>query len=190
MSEQSQSLQNVIRFVFLDRDGVVNRKMPEGEWVTMPAQFEMLEGVAEAIATLNRLDIKVIIVTNQRGIADGLYSEEQLTGIHEHLRELLAKQSAHVDAIYYCPHERNACDCRKPKTGMFLQAFAAFPGASPANSLMVGDSLSDIEAGSAIGMPTAFIEVGAHQSPGASKARTLATYRAASLSEFVRTWFG
>lgn len=179
------------RFVFLDRDGVINRKMPEGAWVTTPAEFEMLEGAAAAIATLNRRDIRVVVVTNQRGIAVGLYSEAELASIHTHMQSLLADAGARVDAIYYCPHDRESCACRKPKPGMLLQAFVDFPGADPTNSLLIGDSLSDIEAGRAVGMPTVFIHGEAStRSSGAAKALALSTYNAASLSAFVTANFG
>ena len=176
--------------MFLDRDGVINRKMPEGKWVTSTAELEMLKGAAAAISVLNRLSIRVIVVTNQRGVAAGLYSEAELVAIHVHLQALLANGNAHVDAIYYCPHDRGECDCRKPKPGMLLKAFADFPGAGPSNSLMVGDSLSDIEAGLAAGMPTVLIEGDpSTQSPGTVKARTLATYCSGSLNDFVMTNF-
>ncbi len=186
-----QYLRESIRFVFLDRDGVLNRKMPEGSWVTSPACFEMLDGAAAAIAALNRLGIRIIVVTNQRGIAAGLYSEAGLSAVHEHMRALLVAEHAHLDAIYYCPHDRDACDCRKPKPGMLLQAFADFPGAGPGNSLMIGDSLSDIKAGRATGMATVFIDGDAStQSPGANTARSLADYCSDSLASFVQAAFG
>ena len=186
-----RDLRESVRFVFLDRDGVINRKMPEGEWVTTPAQFEMLDGSAAAIAALNRLGTRIIVVTNQRGIAAGLYSEAGLATIHEHMRTLLAAENAHLDAIYYCPHDRVACSCRKPQPGMLLKAFEDFPGATPANSLMIGDSLSDIEAGRAAGMRTVFIEGDAStQSPGAMQARALADHCSSSLAAFVEATFG
>jgi D-glycero-D-manno-heptose 1,7-bisphosphate phosphatase len=181
-----QSLSERIRFVFLDRDGVINRKMPEGQWVTSPAQVEMLEGAAAAIAKLNRLGIRVIVVTNQRGIAVGLYSESELFAIHGHLRALLASQDAQLDAIYYCPHDRQGCACRKPKPGMLLQAFDDFPAANASNSLMIGDSLSDVQAGQAAGLPTVFIDGDlSTQAAGASQARALATYCSGSLASFI-----
>jgi D-glycero-D-manno-heptose 1,7-bisphosphate phosphatase len=180
-----------VRFVFLDRDGVLNRKMPEGNWVTSPGLLDMLDGAAAAVATLNQLGIRIIVVTNQRGIAAGFYTEAGLAAVHEHMRARLAAENAQVDAIYYCPHDRNACDCRKPKPGMLLQAFGDFPGSGPANSLMIGDSLSDIEAGRAAAIPTVFIDGDAsNQSPGAAKARSLADYCSGSLAAFVQAAVG
>ena len=160
--------------------------MPEGEWVTSVAHFRMLPGAAAAIANLNHLGVKVIVVTNQRGIAAGLYSAPQPFPIHEHMKVLLRNEGAGIDAIYHCPHDREGCSCRKPKPGMLLQGFHDFPEANPLNSLMIGDSLSDIEAGRAAGMLTVFIEGDARtQAGGAPAARTLAAYCSPSLASFI-----
>jgi D-glycero-D-manno-heptose 1,7-bisphosphate phosphatase len=94
----------------------------------------------------------VIVVTNQRGIALGLLSEADVRSVHEKLQSHLAAYGAHLDAIYFCPHDNGECNCRKPGTGMFELAFRDFPGASPDNSVMIGDSASDILAGAGMGM--------------------------------------
>jgi len=179
-----------IRYVFLDRDGVLNRHLPGG-YVSSWEQCEILPGVAEAVARLNRSGRKVIVVTNQRGIALGLYSEADLYVLHERMRVHLAGHGAYLDAIYYCPHNHGECQCRKPETGMFEQAFEDFPGATAGNSVMVGDSASDIEAASRLGMRSVFISDPA-AAPRSDKARaaSLATVRAASLLEFVKTCLG
>jgi histidinol-phosphate phosphatase family protein len=166
-----------IEFVFLDRDGVINRKQPEGHYVTGPAQLELLPGAAEAIARLNRSGRKVIVVTNQRGIAQGLMSEADLAEIHAHLRAELARSGAHLDAIFHCPHSRGECTCRKPATGMIEAAFRQFPGANPHNSILIGDTLSDIQCGRAAGMRTIFIE-------GESNHRKAGFETAAALADF------
>jgi D-glycero-D-manno-heptose 1,7-bisphosphate phosphatase len=174
-----------IAYVFLDRDGVLNRTLV-GSYVVSWEQFEVLPGVEQAVAQLNRSGRKVIVVTNQRGIALGLHSEADLRALHDHLREHLAMHGAHLDAIYYCPHDNGECQCRKPQTGMFEQAFQDFPGASASNSVMVGDSLVDVEAASRLGMRSVFISDPAAQ-PGsdAARASTLATAVAASLLDSV-----
>ena len=136
-----------ISHVFLDRDGVLNRKPAQGGFVTHWEEFELLPGVDDAIATLNRSGRKVIVVTNQRGIALGLYSLPDLERMHNQLQALLGQRGAQLDAIYVCPHESGQCNCRKPLTGLFEQAFLDFPDARPQSSVMVGDSLRDIEAG-------------------------------------------
>jgi D-glycero-D-manno-heptose 1,7-bisphosphate phosphatase len=174
-----------IKYVFLDRDGVINRKRREGEYVTRWEEFDLLPGVAGAIASLNRSGYKVIVVTNQRGIALGLMTEAELGTIHDRLRGVLAREDATIDAIYYCPHTENECHCRKPQTGMLEAAFRDFPGASPENSVLIGDSLSDIECGRRIGMTTIFVE-GEESRESADLAKKIADVLAASLSDAVR----
>jgi len=166
------------RTVFLDRDGVINRKMPEGEYVSSWERFELLPGVGEAIAKLNHAGLRVIVVTNQRGVALGLYSAADVQAIHEQFQASLSKYSAHIDGFYFCPHDKRECDCRKPLPGMFEQARKDFPEVEAKTSLMIGDSLSDIEFGRNLGLKTIFIEGDAHarqyQKPGAVKAAELA----------------
>lgn len=140
--------------VFLDRDGTVNVKAREGAYVTGPDELRMLPGAAAAVAELNRAGLRVVLVSNQRGIARGLMTTDDLDGIHAALARELAGAGAHLDAIHVCPHEAGACDCRKPGIGLFEQARAADPGIDFAHSIMVGDAASDIEAGRAAGMLT------------------------------------
>jgi D-glycero-D-manno-heptose 1,7-bisphosphate phosphatase len=178
----------LVRYVFLDRDGVLNRKMPEGAYVCDWAQFQWLPGAIEAVARMNRAGLTVILVSNQRGIALGLYTPEQLDLIHASMRSELAGHGARVDAIYYCPHDQGECHCRKPETGLFEQAWQRFPQANAQNSLLIGDSLSDIQAGHRLGMKTIFIDGEAdRQKAGASVAAELADEVAGSLLEAVET---
>lgn len=120
--------------------------------LTQPANSIL--GLASAIALLNQASRAVIVVTNQRGIALQRLSESDLLRLHEDLQSHLDSFGAHLDAIYYCPHDYDQCDCRKPATGMFEQAFRDFPGTCPKNSVMIGDSDSDIVAGNTLGMKT------------------------------------
>ncbi len=175
-----------VRFVFLDRDGVLNRKPDDGKYVTRVAELTLLPGVGEAVAQLNRSGRKAIVVTNQRGIALGLYTQEDLARIHDELRRVLAEKGAHLDAIYVCPHNNGQCNCRKPLSGLFEQAFHDFPDATPANSVMIGDSIRDIEAGARLGMRTVFILDGsASGSAIQARAAALANVAAPSLAAFV-----
>ena len=174
-----------IDFVFLDRDGVLNQKARPGEYITSCEELVVLPGVPEAVAALNRSGRRVIVVTNQRGVALGLYTLEDLAQIHDKLTKELAERGAHLDAIYFCPHDKGQCACRKPGTGMFEQAFRDFPEAKPERSLMVGDSLRDIEAGQAVGMSTAFVTDGDSASEDDLRATRLATVVVRSLSELV-----
>ena len=144
--------------VFLDRDGVVNEKMPEGRYVTRWSEFRLLAGVPDAIGRLNRAGLRVVVVSNQRGIALGFYTAADVEAIHSALQQVLAAQGAHVAAFFYCPHDKKQCNCRKPLPGLFEQAVAVFPEIQTAASVMIGDSLSDIEFGRRLGMRTIFIE--------------------------------
>ncbi len=175
-----------LRYVFLDRDGVINRKPQEGEYIDRWDKFQILPGVESAIAGLNRSGRQAIVVTNQRGIALGLYTALDVEAIHNRLQEHLRRHNAHIDAFYFCPHDKNQCNCRKPRTGMLEQAFHDFPEASPANSIMIGDSISDIQAARACGMPSIFIAGDpATQKPGADQAMLMADSTAASLWDAV-----
>jgi D-glycero-D-manno-heptose 1,7-bisphosphate phosphatase len=172
----------IIETVFLDRDGVINRKMPEGRYVTRWNEFQMLPGVPQAVALLNNAGIRVIVVSNQRGIALGLYAAEDVRALHAELQSLLHTHAAHIDAFYFCPHDRQQCDCRKPLPGMFEQAAADFPSITAATSVMIGDSLSDIEFGHRLGITTVLLDgEPALQKPDMAAARDLAGLRFASL---------
>ena len=141
--------------VFLDRDGTINVKAPEGDYVKHPGELRLLPGAARAIRRLNDEGILTVVVTNQRGIALGRMTERDLRDVHEALGELLAAQAgARIDAFLHCPHESGTCQCRKPGTGMFLEAQRRFPEIRFASAVMVGDSPSDVEAGRALGMAT------------------------------------
>ncbi len=173
-------------YLFLDRDGVINLKLPQ-RWVTRVEDLVLIPGAAQAIARFNAAGIVVLVVTNQRGVALEYFSLQALETVHNHLRELLSASRAHLDAIYVCPHARDACTCRKPLPGLFHQAFAEYPLARPDNSLMVGDSLSDIQAGFGIGMPTVFIRnAGRDGDADVREAERLATWSASSLEACAR----
>ena len=181
----------IVRYVFLDRDGVLNRKLPEGAYVSDWAQFEWLPGVVEAIARMNRAGLTVIVVSNQRGVALGRLSVEQLELIHGQMQNHLAHHDARLDAIYYCPHDHGECHCRKPDIGLFEQATKDFPEIDAENSVVIGDSLSDIQAGRRLGMRTIFIQGEPdRQKAGAEAAASLADAVAASLLQAVEKHLG
>ena len=143
--------------VFLDRDGVINRKVPEGDYVKSWREFEFLPGVFDALRLLKLQGFRLIVVTNQRGIGRGLFSEQDLASIHSHMQEELEKAGGGLDAIYHCPHELNSCDCRKPATGLFLRAQKAFPDIEFAKSIVVGDTIGDMRAAQRLGCRKALI---------------------------------
>jgi D-glycero-D-manno-heptose 1,7-bisphosphate phosphatase len=179
-----------IRTVFLDRDGVINRKMPEGEYVTSWDKLEVLPGAPAAIKKMNDAGLQVLVASNQRCIALGLCTRMEVDSIHERLQDLLQKQGSHIDCFYICEHDRGVCDCRKPGTGMFRQAVADFPSISAETSVMIGDSLSDMEFGRRARMRTIFIEGDPlTKKAGAERGRDMADAICGSLEEAVEQVF-
>jgi D-glycero-D-manno-heptose 1,7-bisphosphate phosphatase len=143
---------------FLDRDGVINRKAPQGQYITRWEELEILPYVPEAISKLNSAGWLVVVITNQRCVAKGLVTEQELKQLHEKMLSALAQSGARIDAIYSCPHELDdQCECRKPAPGMLLRA-ASELSIDLDRSWMVGDSTIDIEAGRAAGCRTIFIQ--------------------------------
>jgi len=149
--------------VFLDRDGVLNRKADEGDYVKAVEEWRWLPGAVEALQELQRAGSRLVVVTNQRGVARGLMTAEALEAIHARLGDDLRAAGVTLAGIYACPHHADACDCRKPGTGLFEQAARELRGIDPATSAMVGDSLSDLEAGTRFGCATYL--VAGHDSP-------------------------
>lgn len=137
------------RAVFLDRDGVLNRD--SDDFIKTPEELELLPGAAEAVARLNAAGFLCVVITNQSGIARGLFAEDALASLHVKLRAELAAGGGRLDAIYYCPHgPDDGCDCRKPATGMLLRA-AEDHGVDLAASWVIGDRPGDIACGAAVG---------------------------------------
>lgn len=142
------------RGAFLDRDGVINRKPAEGEYVTRWEEMEILPGVPDAIALLTQAGYCVLAVSNQRCVAKGLLKVSELESMHERLCKVLEDKGAHITRIYYCPHDNHPpCGCRKPAPGMLLAA-AREHGIDLRNSWMFGDSDVDMQAGRSAGCRT------------------------------------
>jgi D-glycero-D-manno-heptose 1,7-bisphosphate phosphatase len=179
-----------VEFVFVDRDGVINEKAPTGEYVYDWEHFRPLPGVEAAIAMLNNSGRKIIVVTNQRGVALGRYQLRDVEQLHAHLQRHLARFGARVDAFYVCPHDRNQCDCRKPKTGLLERAFRDFPQAKQNSSVLIGDSLSDIQAAKNFEIRSILLR---RQLPDLTlqqdEALKLATVTSGSLPEAVEIYF-
>lgn len=143
--------------VFLDRDGTIARDV---NYCSRVEDFELLPTVPQAIRLLNEKGFKVVMITNQSGIARGYFTEDMLAQIHQKMRRELAKHGAEVDSIYYCPHHPDEkCGCRKPQTALFQQA-ARDLGIDLACSYVVGDTEMDIKAGKAIGATTVLVTTG------------------------------
>jgi D-glycero-D-manno-heptose 1,7-bisphosphate phosphatase len=143
---------NHCKAVFLDRDGVINLKVPG--YIKEIEEFQFLPGVIEALSILKKLGYAVVIITNQRGIARGLMTNQDLSAVHLHMTDKLAEQNVCLDGIYFCPHEDyEQCFCRKPEPGMLIRA-AQDLCLDLSKSFMVGDSSSDIRAGRSAGVRT------------------------------------
>jgi histidinol-phosphate phosphatase family protein len=139
---------------FLDRDGVINRKQPEGKYVTRWEEMQFLPGVPEAISLLTQAGFCVLTVSNQRCVAKGLLTVSELESIHNRMCQELAAAGALITQVYYCPHdEQPPCSCRKPAPGMLLLA-AREHGIDLKTSWMIGDSGIDVEAGRTAGCRT------------------------------------
>ncbi len=159
--------------IFLDRDGVVNRKVPEGSYIQTLAALEFLPGALETVAEICRSGYLVFVVTNQRGVARGMVRPEVLDQIHSHILEAAARAGGRICRIYVCPHDiADACECRKPKPGMLLQAKAEF-GIDMGASWMIGDAASDVAAGAAAGCGTVLISPTAARGGADKGAETL-----------------
>jgi len=143
------------RAVFLDRDGVVNRR--DLGYVNSPDDLELLPGVPQALKSLADMGFLLILVTNQAGVGEMFMDEHDLEAIHGRLEQILAAENATLNNIYCCTHARDAgCNCRKPKIGL-LEAAASQYAINLRTSYMVGDSPSDMECGVRAACTTIFI---------------------------------
>ncbi|MEZ6183661.1 MAG: HAD family hydrolase [Planctomycetota bacterium] len=141
---------------FLDRDGVLNHRIPGDTYVTRPEELEVLPHVPEAIRALRARGYRIVVFTNQRGVARGFMDLEDVARIHAKLERVLAEAGAPLDAIYCCPHDNgDGCACRKPLPGMLLDA-ARDLDLDLGRSVLVGDTPRDLAAGEAAGVPHRF----------------------------------
>ncbi len=141
-----------MKLVILVREGVLNRTV-EG-YVLAPEQWEPLPGSLEAIAALNHGGFRVAVATNQAPVSRGLLDMATLNAIHQRMSRMVEAVGGRIDAIAVCPHSpEQACECRKPRPGMLLELMERF-GALPPDTVMVGDTAADIEAGLAAGCRT------------------------------------
>ncbi len=142
------------RAVFIDRDGTIGRDVP---YCSRPEDMEILPGVAEGLKLLNERGFKVVVITNQSGIARGYFTAEMLAKIHERLIADLTRSGAHVDAIYYCPHHPDeGCECRKPHPGLLFRA-ASDLALDLSRSYMIGNTETDMETGRRAGCGGSFL---------------------------------
>lgn len=152
------------RVIFLDRDGTLNEEV---NYLHRKEDLKILEGVPEAIRMFREQGYKIVVVTNQAGVARGYYTEAEVEALHQYMNELLAPQGVGIDCFFYCPHHpehgigtyKKVCHCRKPATGMFEMAEQYFE-VNKADSWMIGDKLIDVEAGKNYGVHTALVGTG------------------------------
>lgn len=161
----ARNLSQKQKAVFLDRDGTINKS---NGFITKPEQFELIPGVAEAIKKINKSGYLAIVITNQPVIARGGCTFEELAIIHAKMETELGKEGAFIDGLYFCPHHTDKgfpgerpeykcdCDCRKPKTGLFVQAAKDF-NIDLSQSYMIGDSENDVRAGENAGCKENFL---------------------------------
>ena len=146
------------RWVILDRDGTIN--VDSDEFVKSPEEWLPLPGSLEAIAELNQHGFKVVVITNQSGVARGLFGLAELSAMHDKMQRMAAELGGRIEAIYFCPHgPKDQCACRKPKAGLF-KAFARDKQADLQTVYAVGDSYRDIEAAQAAGACPLLVKTG------------------------------
>lgn len=145
-------------FVLIDRDGVINED--SDNFIKSPEEWQPIAGSLEAIALLNRHGYQVAVITNQSGLARGLFDEATLTEIHAKMHRLVAEHGGVITAVYFCPHGADSeCLCRKPKPGMLLD-FARDFKTNLADVAFIGDTLRDAEAAIAAGAKPILVKTG------------------------------
>ncbi|HEV2270377.1 MAG TPA: D-glycero-beta-D-manno-heptose 1,7-bisphosphate 7-phosphatase [Steroidobacteraceae bacterium] len=165
---------------FIDRDGVLNE---ERAFVHRIADFAFVPGAVAALQALQGAGYVLVVITNQSGIARGLYAEAEYLALTAHMRERLHAAGVRLDAVEYCPHLADApveryridCDCRKPKPGMLTRAIRTLD-IDPKTSFIVGDRLSDIAAGRAAGLGRCFLVRSGYPLPDEALAQADAVY--------------
>jgi histidinol-phosphate phosphatase family protein len=144
--------------LFLDRDGVINKKLP-GDYVRNIQEFEFLPWVKESIASLNQVFGLVIVITNQQGVGKGIMKSDDVKKVHDYLCAEINKSGGKIHDVFFCPDlAASGSTHRKPETGMALKAKKKFPVIDFARTIMVGDSITDMEFGKKLHLTTVFIQ--------------------------------
>jgi D-glycero-D-manno-heptose 1,7-bisphosphate phosphatase len=147
-----------VKLVILDRDGTINHD--SDSYVKSPEEWRPLDGSLEAIARLTHAGYRLVVATNQSGIARGLFDTTTLIAIHDKLQKAAAQAGGRIDAFFFCPHAADsACDCRKPKPGMLLEIARRF-NVALSDVYMVGDAQRDLEAAAAAGAKPVLVLTG------------------------------
>jgi D-glycero-D-manno-heptose 1,7-bisphosphate phosphatase len=147
-----------VNLVVLDRDGVINQD--SDDYIKSPEEWIPIAGSLEAISRLNHFGFRVVVATNQSGIARGLFGIDTLNAIHQRMRQELDRVGGQVDAIFFCPHgPRDDCHCRKPRPGLLYQIRDRL-GIDLADVPVIGDSLRDLQCATTVGARPILVETG------------------------------
>ncbi len=152
------------RIIFLDRDGTLNEEV---HYLHRTKDLILLPGVPEALCCLREAGYRLVVVTNQAGVARGYYGEADVEALHGYMNDILRRQGAEIDHFFYCPHHpehgvgryKQVCHCRKPDTGMFEMA-EQYYDINKEQSWMIGDKLIDVQAGQNYGVHTVLVGTG------------------------------
>lgn len=146
------------KLIVLDRDGVINED--SDDYIKSPEEYIPIPGSLEAIARLNQSGYKVVVASNQSGLARGYFTEETLNQMHDKLANLLAAVGGRINKIYYCPHAPDDnCECRKPRPGLLKQILKDYP-VVPGEVILIGDSLKDLQVARAVNMIPVLVRTG------------------------------
>lgn len=147
---------NKIKVAFIDRDGVINKNARPHEYITKVKNFKFNKGIFELLTPLINNEYKVIIITNQRGIARKMLTEKKLENIHDFMIKELKKKKIEILDVFYCPHNENECDCRKPKPGLLKKAIKKY-NIDLNQSILISDSANDIKMGKKFGIKNNYL---------------------------------
>lgn len=146
-----------MKLIFLDRDGVINEYPGSTKYVNNPIEFNFIPGSAQGISKLNVCGFKLVVISNQAGVAKGLYTLDDLEQINKKMISGLKENNAFVSGIYYCTHHpQDKCGCRKPNLGLLKQAVSDL-GVVPEESFFIGDSFLDMEVAKAFGAKSVLV---------------------------------
>ena len=146
-----------MRTIFLDRDGVINRNRPKGDYVKSWEEFQFLPGAQGAIARLTQAGFRLLIITNQACVGKGIVSWATVQEIHARMMQEIAQADGQIEGVLCCPHKEDAgCDCRKPAPGMLRRAYKEYK-VDLRQAILIGDCVKDVQTAAVVGMPAIMV---------------------------------